>query len=303
MLKQGLVAGMMMLGAITITNAQGYVDQEAVAAVLESQGNSAEEITPVGWHRYNIGNTGRNSKAMLAKLRAHLDSLPGGQDGHRLEIVELSNRVRSKYMMQKGMILVPNSFPQDFRAYSPYPQQYTGAVNVAKLFVIDKYTQTFGAYENGRLVRWGLVSSGLDDDLTPAGRFNFNWKQEYRESTAAPEGEVWKLRWVFNFEPKAGIHVHQYQLPIASPASHGCVRLTESDAYWNYNWASQWVMEGGKVKQPGTPVIVINNNPAGLAAHWQDNGVAGVQSLVSLPDDPMAVPSGKNAITGVVSRY
>jgi hypothetical protein len=201
-------------------------------------------------------------------------------------------------MMQRGSLLIPDNFPADFRAYTPYPMEYTGAGNLPKLFIIDKYTQTFGAYESGRLVRWGLVCSGHDDNLTPSGRYNFNWKDEYRESTAAPEGEVWKLRWVVNFYASAGIHVHQYQLPIATPSSHGCVRLSESDALWNFNWADGWKTQGGKVVTSGTPILVLNYNPVGLAAHWADAG----QSLVSLPEDPMSVPPGPGTRETVASK-
>jgi hypothetical protein len=211
--------------------------------------------------------------------------------GHRLAIVELSNRVRGKYMMQRRELMVPNAFPEDFRAYSPYPRNYPAAADLPKLFVIDKYTQTFGAYESGNLVRWGLVSTGREDGLTPTGRYSFNWKQEYRESSEAPEGEVWKMHWVFNFHETKGLHVHQYQLPIALPASHGCVRLSEADAAWNYNWASQRSSSNGSV-QPGTPVIVINHNPAGLPAHWMPGHANTAISLVNLPEDPMGIALG-----------
>jgi len=275
-------------------NAQGYVDQESVASVLETQGSSlpAERVS---WHQYLFRKNDKTTKAMLQHLQAHLDSLPGGMQGHRLEIVELSNRVRSKYMMQRSELIIPDSFPDDFRAYAPFPSMYDAAQTLPKLFVIDKYTQTFGAYENGQLVRWGLISTGHDDDLTPTGRYNFNWKQEYRESSEAPEGEVWKLRWVFNFIAAKGIHVHQYQLPIATPASHGCVRMTEADAAWNYNWSSQWTMKDGHVQEAGTPVIVLNHNPVGLAAHWLSGGPNAVISLVNLPENPMDIPLGSES--------
>jgi hypothetical protein len=276
--------------AVPLLHAQGYVDQEAVSSLLESRGTEAN-IGPVTWHTYNIGRSGKTQKAMLKKLQAHLDSLPGERTDGRLAIVELSNRVQTKYMMQRGTLLVPDSFPEDFRAYSPYPQHYAGADSLAKLFIIDKYTQTFGAYEHGRLVRWGLVCAGRDDDLTPGGRYSFNWKQAYRESTAAPEGEVWRMRWVFNFDAAAGIHVHQYALPIATPASHGCVRMSEADAHWNFDWADSWTRTDGRLVSAGTPVIVINHNPVGLAAHWSEDGY----SLVMLPDDPMSIPPGPGA--------
>lgn len=293
MWKHGFVAAMVLSIGSSPAPAQGYVDQEVVASLIDKQGYYTES-TPVTWHVYDVAKAGRNYKAVLRNLQAHLDSLPGGQEGRRLQIVELSNRVIGKYIMQRARLLVPDTFHEEFVAYAPYPLNYTGADSLPKLFIVDKYTQTFGAYEHGRLVRWGLVSTGVHDDLTPAGKYSFNWKQEYRESTAAPEGEVWKMRWVFNFQAAAGIHVHQYQLPVAMPASHGCIRLTESDAYWNYHWSGQWTFENGKLKEPGTPIIVLNYNPAGMAAHWEHD-LNGVRSLVNLPENPMSLPSGAGA--------
>jgi hypothetical protein len=96
---------------------------------------------------------------------------------------------------------------------------------------------------------------------------------------------------LFNFNAKWGIHVHQYSLPIGMAASHGCVRLTEADAKWNYNWANGWVQEGGRVKRNGTPVMVINDNPPGRPAQWEFTGSDAV-STVNLPASVMDVPSG-----------
>lgn len=282
-----------MAGSYAPVTAQGYVDQDGVAPVLETQGSSIEAVQPVSWHVYKFGNGDKNSKVTLQRLQAHLDALPGGMQGHRLEVVELTNRICRKYLMQRQELLVPDSFADDFRAYAPYPQTYDAASSLPKLFVIDKYSQTFGAYENGTLVRWGLISSGHDDDLTPDGRYSFNWKAEYRESSEAPLGEVWKLRWVFNFCAARGIHVHQYQLPIAMAASHGCVRLSESDAKWNFNWA-----DAGTGKATGTPVIVINHNPGTLSAHWMLVEGTSPISLVNLPTNPMEVPASSEQVAG-----
>jgi len=88
------------------------------------------------------------------------------------------------------------------------------------------------------------------------------------------------MYYVFNFEPRTGIHVHQYALPIGAAASHGCVRVSLADAMWNYNWAN-----GTNSKEKGTAVWVINHNPGGKVAHWEVSYDGSVVSLVRLPGD------------------
>ncbi len=258
------------------TNAQGYVDQEKTRSISDSQSGSIENVTPVTWHVYTYKTY---KKGPWTSLMNYLDSLPGGFKEVRREIVELANRVTGDKLKTGRQLLIPVHFENDYRAYSPYPFFYSAAAGTPKLFVIDKFTQTFAAYENGNLVRWGLVSTGLTDDRTPNGNFNFTWKAEYRESSDAPPGEVWEMRYMFNFEPKSGIHVHQYALPIAAPASHGCIRVSIADAMWNFYWA-----DGSNGTEKGTPVWVINHNPAGPAAHWYITENGDVRSLVRLPD-------------------
>jgi len=270
-----------LLFAVVTAKGQGYVDQEKTAILSDGQSTPANLLTKVGWKVYEYGTPNKSEKrGPWTRLMNHLDSLPGVQQDLRREIVELANRVTGDKLKTGRKLIVPVSFPEDYKAYSPYPFEYEAARTLAKLFIIDKYTQTFGAYENGQLVRWGLVSTGSKDELTPNGKFNFTWKAEYRESSAAPPGEVWEMRYMFNFEPKEGIHVHQYALPIASPASHGCVRVSIADAMWNYHWA-----DGSDSGTNGTPVWVINHSPVGLAAHWHISYNGEIRSLVRLPDD------------------
>ncbi|HRO42904.1 MAG TPA: L,D-transpeptidase [Flavipsychrobacter sp.] len=279
-MRQILLSMALTVAAIGV-KAQGYVDQEKTASLSDAQSASVDHIQKVVWHVYDYKKVATASKkGPWTQLLNHLDSLPGGQQGLRREIVELANRVTGDKLKTGRKLVIPSAFPDDYKAYSPYPFHYAAAADFPKLFIIDKYTQTFGAYENGQLVRWGLVSTGTTNNLTPNGKFNFTWKAEYRESSAAPPGEVWEMRYMFNFEPKEGIHVHQYALPISSPASHGCVRVSMADAIWNYHWA-----DGSQGKTKGTPVWVINHNPVGRAAHWYATESGGVRSLVRLPED------------------
>lgn len=279
----------------TPATAQGYVDQDRVARLQNTQNMPVENLLKVSWHLYEYNDYIPDiEKGNWTSFLAHLDSIPGDDTAMKRYIVELSNRVTGDNFKNGRILLIPDSFAQDFKAYSPYPFYYAAADTVPKLFIIDKFTQTFGAYENGKLVRWGLLSSGKENDKTPPGRYNFNWKDEYRLSNAAPPGEKWELYYMFNFQSKWGVHVHQYALPINKPVSHGCVRVSMADAMWNYNWANGWVHEKGRLVRNGTPVMVINDNPKGNAAHWQvkDNGV---QSLVQLPVNLLDIPRGMHS--------
>jgi hypothetical protein len=283
----------------TGANAQGYLDQQGTYMLSESQVGDIDNIKPVKWQVREYKDYNPNDKkGMWSELLAYADSMQGFHTStNRRYIIEIANRVTGDNMKKGRMLLVPTTFPEDFRAYSPYPFYYEAAKELPKFMVVDKYTQTFGAYENGKLVRWGLVSTGRTNDLTPTGRFNFNWKAEYRQSSAAPPGEVWEMYWMFNIHAKYGIHVHQYALPISSPASHGCIRMSEADAKWNFNWANGWVQsEKGGLVRNGTPMMIINDNPAGRAAHWEINGNE-VVSLVRLPRDLMDEPAGTYAQT------
>lgn len=296
MMMKRLLYGLALMLTTTLVHAQGYVDQQATYPISEAQLGDVDGVQKVNWQIYEYkDHNKKDNKGAWTEFLAYIDSLPGGFTGERRYIVELANRVTGENFKVGRKLLVPASFPDDYRAYSPYPFEYAAAKDLPKLFVIDKYTQTFGAYENGKLVRWGLISSGQDNDLTPPGRYNFNWKAEYRQSTAAPEGEVWELYWMFNFHAKYGIHVHQYAQPIGYAASHGCVRLSEADAKWNYTWSNGWIMEGGRIKRNGTPLMVINDNPvSGRPAHWDIEGDE-VLSAVKLPDALDQVPLGTYA--------
>jgi hypothetical protein len=160
-----------------------------------------------------------------------------------------------------------------------------------KLFVIDKTLQVFGAYEYGTLVRWGIVSTGDTETRTPSGRFNFNWRAKERVSSLSPPGEEWKMFWVMNFHHERGIHVHQYPLPVGGPVSHGCVRTTEADAKWLFNWADTWRLRDEKLVSQGTTVIVIGEEPTRPRPFaFSDEGPRLIP--VELPDDPMSVPPG-----------
>lgn len=206
-----------------------------------------------------------------------------------LALLEKLNRRDLKHLGRAPKIVVPDRFDLDELAYAPFPATWPGAEPLPKALVIDQPGQAFGAYEDGRLVRWGPVSSGRRDDPTPSGTFHLNWKSPWRRSTV---NRGWILKWAFNFHNRRGLDLHQYDMP-GTPASHACVRLLARDARWIFGWGRGWsVDERGKpVAGTGTPVVIVGAYdfaapPPWLSPEWMARGIG----LPPAPE-PAATPA------------
>jgi hypothetical protein len=159
----------------------------------------------------------------------------------QLATLEKLNRADVKRLRRLKMLVVPAEWYDDDLRYSPFPLAYAAAGATRKLVIVSLTMQAFAAYEDGRLVRWGPVSSGRRPGLTPSGLFRLNWRSRARHSTVNPD---WYMEWYFNFDNGGGLALHAYALP-GYPASHGCIRLLERDAMWLYEWG-----------EPGTPLHI-----------------------------------------------
>jgi hypothetical protein len=122
------------------------------------------------------------------------------------------------------------------------------------------------AYENGILVRFGGVSTGKESTQTSSKLFFTNWKGKLVVSSI---DDGWLLPWAFNLDNFAGVSMHQYELP-GYPASHSCVRMSEEDAKWVYEWADQWILSPKeKLLASGTPVLVFGKYHYAEKAPWK----------------------------------
>jgi L,D-transpeptidase catalytic domain len=165
----------------------------------------------------------------------------------QLGVLEKLNRVNASRLKRLSTVVIPATWIEDENAYSPFPQEWSWAADKPKAIVVDQTAQAFGAYEYGRLVRWGPVSTGSYGQ-TPAGLFHLSWRSRGHSSSIDPS---WYLEWYFNFIPSRGIAFHKYSLP-GQAASHGCVRMLERDSQWLYEWGDP-PRKGVK----GTPVVVL----------------------------------------------
>ena len=289
--------------SVTSVNAQALFNQEEVAELLNRRAETLDAI-PNAYYNYYVFSGEKSGNTIVARHRFY-KKIGGGDiklGQKRSRLVELLNRKLMRNVEIGDTLIVPTKFGLDMRAYSPFPRYYPGGREYDKLFIMDKKVQAFAAYERGKLARWGVINTGDPEKTeTPNGRYSFHWKQEYRVSTLSPPGEEWEMYWVVNFYHARGMHVHQYPFPTGGPASHGCVRLIDADAKWVYNWAEPWsTTQGhigpqsaqGRILAPGTPVLVIGDEPAGFPQPFTLKERYPVLERVDLPEDPYDIPAG-----------
>lgn len=141
---------------------------------------------------------------------------------------------------------------------------------VAKKIVVTLSSQTAVAMEDGAVVRSMPVSSGKKGHETDQGSFAIYEKDKDHESSlygqcvtakgvsrsvtkgakSCTKGEKYKgapMKYFLRYNGAEGLH--QGKLP-GHPDSHGCVRLTASDAQWLFSWAEEGTKVEVREKQP-----------------------------------------------------
>ncbi|HYE96171.1 MAG TPA: L,D-transpeptidase [Rubricoccaceae bacterium] len=280
-----------------------YFSQAWLFDTMERRSGSLREVPQVTY-RYYVVPPGQNR----LQARLALYERMGGDREEVKPLLWLLNRNDLEDLRPGDTLVIPSQFGLDFRAYSPFPRYYAGARDLDKVVILDKSVQAWAAYEWGELQRWGPISTGIESSRTPSGRFNINWKQEYRVSTLSPgvinpraSDELWEMYWVMNIHESRGIHLHQYALPTSGPASHGCVRMLEPDAQWLYHWSDGWEKTGNndpissigaRITRQGTMVLVIGHDISGPPRPFLHRPGYPVQRIVHLPPDPYMVPAG-----------
>jgi len=294
--------GMFILTPAVFAQSGGYIDQDAVADLLDFRFESLDHVPEV-FYRYHIMENDRGNSALARNAFYRIIGNGNTEQGNQRSIlVEMVNRRMMQTYTVGDTIIYPTQFDLDFRAYSPFPRYYPGGREFDKLFIMNKTIQAFAAYEYGKLMRWGIMNTG-DPEATPTpnGRFNFNWREEYRISSESPEDEPWEMYWVMNFHSAKGMHVHQYEMPTGGPMSHGCVRLVDADAKWVYEWADTWKTSsssdgiasvGAKILEQGTTVLVIGTEPSQKPQPFEIGRRYPVLKQVVFPAHPYDIPPG-----------
>ncbi|MFZ0454726.1 MAG: L,D-transpeptidase [Ignavibacteriaceae bacterium] len=205
-------------------------------------------------------------------------------------IILALNRIDHDNVSSHDTLMIPDTVSTDIMIYSPFPPKVKILDSVQKILLFSYPIESFAAYQNGILVRWGPTSLGKKSTPTPEGLYFTNWK---KQETISTEDSSWILPWYFNIENKRGISLHQFSLP-GYPASHACARLLLEDAEWIYHWAEQWIIskDGEKIIADGTPVIIFGRFNYKVKPLWK-----------RLADDPHATDISESSIDSTISPF
>lgn len=195
-----------------------------------------------------------------------LDSFKSRYSEAQQKAIYALNRIEERKVRVGKTLVVPDTLFDDIFNYSPFPKNLELLSDIPKTVLISQRVQGIALYENGKLVKWGPVSSGKKSTPTPNGLHYGNYKAREKVSTV---DDSWLLPFYFNFMNFDGVGVHQYELP-GYPASHACVRLYMADAKYIYDWAQQWELTPNQkyVHKNGTPFMVYGEYDYDAPAPW-----------------------------------
>ncbi len=163
------------------------------------------------------------------------------------------------------MIVVPDNFDDPF-SLSSFPKEIPDLASIPKMMLVSQKIQEFALYEHGSLIRFGAVSTGKKSTPSPSRLYYTNWKGK---SVTSSIDDEWIMPWYFNLDNMEGISMHQFDLP-GYAASHSCVRMSEDNAKFIYDWADQWILSlDDTVIASGTPVLLFDEYVYGKPGPWK----------------------------------
>ncbi len=151
-----------------------------------------------------------------------------GQDSVCQALFMKVNRYDRRHIPAGKTVLLPVDI-EKAAEYIPIPQVLDDSRGEREIRVYLAL-QYFGAYEDGKLLFWGPVSSGKKSRPTWPGKFSVNYKQRHKRSIKYHNAPM-----PYSINYNGGYFIHEQSLP-GYPASHGCIRLLMTDAKKLFNW-------------------------------------------------------------------
>lgn len=147
---------------------------------------------------------------------------------------------------------------------NPTTQPAAKPVTAGKWIDVDLGNQILRAMIGNRAIRRMNCSTGIQGHRTPTGRFKIGEKKRQHRSSlygscliasglrrAVSQGRIQCVRgeryegtpmpFMQRLVGAPAIAIHQGRVTPGCPASHGCLRLNQSDARWLYSWTEKGI--------------------------------------------------------------
>ena len=163
-----------------------------------------------------------------------------------LQIAQANNIYDADYVEAGAELLIPGATVlenADF-SFATAPAAPAARLGVGKEIIIDLSDQRTYAYEDGKLVRNVLSSTGLPGSPTVRGAYKVQRKYVAQTMTG-PGYYLPDVPYIMYFYAGYALHGTYWHNNFGQPMSHGCVNLPTPEAEWLYNWT-----------EVGTPVYV-----------------------------------------------
>lgn len=160
------------------------------------------------------------------------DTLSKIASASQWEIIMQVNKIDEKHLPLDKTIFIPDNMEKATQ-FLPLAADISEKHGANKLIRVSLEKQFFGAYEGGKLIFWGPISSGRKEYETPAGNYKVLWKaKKYRSKKYGLP-----MPFAINISDD-GIFIHHQSLS-GKPASRGCVRLLREDAKKLFSWVNK----------------------------------------------------------------
>ncbi len=144
------------------------------------------------------------------------------------------NNVNRVYVGQR--LVIPNRSGAPVPSAPPPGSSTPPSSSIGKEIVVVLHEQRVYAYENGKLVRSTLASTGIARYPTRVGQFRIYVKYLATLMTG-PGYYLPNVPYTMYYSGGYALHGTYWHSNFGRPMSHGCVNLPTTEARWLYEWA------------------------------------------------------------------
>lgn len=168
----------------------------------------------------------------------HLASIADRLGVSWMSIAQANNLSNADHIEVGQTLLIPSAAAASTADFGiVLPAAPAATVATGRSIVVDLSDSRIYAYEDGRLVRNVLASTGLPGTPTVQGDYAIYVKYQ-SQLMSGPGYYLPDVPYVMYFYQGYGIHGTYWHNNFGRPMSHGCVNLPTPEAEWFYNWAS-----------------------------------------------------------------